>query len=246
MPRKIKGRNKRSLSTSATKSRILQKSNINTGYDIHLSDKNEMTHTNNRYKNSHTTVKTGEYAGVLPWVRCPRDRIWVLLGREAGGKSKGHWSDFGGGVELTDHSVVQAAFREMHEETAGVLAHSGNARDNILPSVSFHYGSFKGSVMLGMLGDGVTSKCHGNGCSKKSWTKLLQIPQKFAETRKTVCVGEYSPLCEKDKLLWVCLDDIRSVEQSALFLKNKTIIQLRGNYGHVLSMAFKLIRAIAC
>lgn len=243
MPRNIKGLHKYASSTSKslTNTRMLHKPENNKNYDIDISQMNEMTNTDKQYKN----VQKKEYAGVLPWTRCPRDRLWILLGRESCGESKGLWSDFGGGIESTDHSTIQAAFREMHEETAGILEHSGNVRDNILPSVSFHYGVFRGSVMLGMLGDGVTSKCHGDGCSKESWTKLLQIPQKFIEARKSVCNGKYSPLCEKDTLMWICLDDIKSVEQSALLLKNRKVIKLREYYGHVLSMALKLIRALA-
>ena len=66
-------------------------------------------------------------AGILP-IAYHNDNIYFLLGRETVDvehRSKGKWSDFGGGFEKGE-SVKETAIREGFEETGGLF---GNMKD---------------------------------------------------------------------------------------------------------------------
>lgn len=186
------------------------------------------------------------YAGVLPWTVDPKGNLHILLGREAGGPDKGKWSDFGGGVEPKDPSLLAAAFREMGEESMNLLTRDEADEDTkICPSLSFDFGSFHGTLVLGVLG-----KRNAKGrVSKDEWVHLQTIPSKLVDKRKAQC-GDvkhnvkhnttHNPRCEKDQAMWIRVKDILQVEQSLLLCK-ESIVPLRKRYGLILNKALQVL-----
>ena len=187
--------------------------------------------------------KTKAYAGVLPYTIDRKGKKWVLLGREAAGVDAGKWSDFGGGVETKDTSYLEAAFREMNEESMGVLETFEPRKTNLFPSVTFDFGSFHGTLVLvhvGALGEDASR------VDKKEWEKLEKIPVHFDEARKKHCGSErHDPKCEKDCVRWFCIQDIKEVGESIMFLKKGTVHErtfpLRKSYGLLLSKALQFL-----
>lgn len=61
-------------------------------------------------------------AGVLPYAVNPNDnKVYFLFSREAFGKDRGTWADFGGGAERKDkNNPLNIAAREFHEESIGL------------------------------------------------------------------------------------------------------------------------------
>lgn len=182
------------------------------------------------------------YAGVLPWVKDPKGKLWILLGREADGPAKGKWSDFGGGVEAKDSSILKAAFREMGEETMGLLGKSEDEVDKICPSLTFDYGSFHGTLILGMVGTTTSTRL-----TKAEWKSLQGLPEALASHHEGTCKASKSPTCEKDRAEWIRVDKIRAIESSLLISgerKSPLILPLRKSYGHLLSRALAMLLAL--
>jgi 8-oxo-dGTP pyrophosphatase MutT (NUDIX family) len=198
------------------------------------------------------STKPKAYAGVLPWTIDPKGRLWILLGRESDGPEAGKWSDFGGGVEAKDHSTLEAAFREMNEESMGLLKppeSKAGGVDSICPSLTFDFGSFHGSLILGLLGS------PEKRLSKKQWDHLRRIPRLLGEIRRArPCIRSFGgakahdATCEKDRARWIRIKDIRGVEPSMLLVEGETarerVILLRKSYGLLLRQALKLLNAL--
>lgn len=64
-------------------------------------------------------------AGVLPYIKGKNNKIYFLFARERlnnyGFKHRGMWSDFGGGKNGNEESLIQCAAREASEEMCGLL-----------------------------------------------------------------------------------------------------------------------------
>jgi len=185
-----------------------------------------------------TSKSAKAYAGVLPWTVDSKGHLRILLGREAGGHEAGKWSDFGGGVEPKDHSSLAAAFREMGEESMGLLAHD---ESTVCPSLTFDFGGFHGTLVLGVLGDLNTK----GRLSKKAWKHLEEIPSILLEKRKALCTStSHDPSCEKDRAVWIRVKDIVQIEPSLLLLTQDAVLPLRKNYGLLLTKALDLLMAL--
>ena len=63
------------------------------------------------------------FAGVVPYGFDATNKLYLLLGREAGGRDAGCWSAFAGSPEFgqDEGDEVRTAAREAHEESLGVL-----------------------------------------------------------------------------------------------------------------------------
>lgn len=232
MPLKPKGRTKGQTKTKKTKGQT----------------KPKVEHKEPKVEHKETKA----YGGVLPWSIDPKGSKWILLGRESDGPEQGKWSDFGGGVEPKDSSVLRAAFREMEEESMGLLSPPDLSKV-ICPSLTFELGAWKGTLVLGKLGVGSHKD---QRLTKDHWNHLASIPKRLEAryrdrpckaSTKTTPTGTkaHDPRCEKDKALWVRLKDIRQVEPSLLLVKGKTlgerVIPLRKNYGLLLTKALEMI-----
>ncbi len=199
--------------------------------------------------------KAKAYAGVLPWTVDPKGRLWILLGRESAGPEAGKWSDFGGGVEPKDRSTLAAAWREMGEESMGLLNGSGEDSEKICPSLTFDFGSFHGSLILGVVGD-LTP--WSKRLTKSQWENLRKIPDLLLKRRRDTPCGVgladdslkgHDPTCEKDMARWIRVKDIRQVEASLLLLLegdslSERVVPLRKSYGLLLSKALEFLKAL--
>lgn len=133
------------------------------------------------------------FSGVVPYAYDDAGVLRVLIGREAYGPEKGHWSCFAGGVERKGGSretALQTACRECFEETMGLLG----TPDTLLGMLSAarQVDVSRGTHYL--------LHIHFNGF----------LPHAFAGVRAMYAATcrdprAYTPYREKDALMWICL-----------------------------------------
>ena len=139
-------------------------------------------------------------AGILP-VSMHHGVLYFLFGRENQYNDTPGWSDFGGGVEKGEH-YKETMLREVEEETCGFIS-----KDEILISIKKN-----GFVPL-----------HINNNGRNYYTHIVpvhydeKLPVYFNRVhefinKKHPNIIKESVIFEKDKLKWVSLEELKTID----------------------------------
>ena len=157
--------------------------------------------------------------GILP-IAIKDNKYYVLLGRESMDmqwRDSGKWSDFGGSKENKE-TEYETAIREGAEETCGIYGDKKN--------IKYIIDNYCYDVMK--LKNYSTFLVHVNYNS--------MLPYKFNKTyrdalkRTPQLVYDDNGLYEKDKIRWVCVDDLNTFLKHSRFWFRPVITQIYNKY----------------
>ena len=157
--------------------------------------------------------------GILPIAK-KDNKFYVLLGRESVDvkwSDSGKWSDFGGSKE-NNETEYETAIREGAEETCGL------------------YGGIKNIKYI------IDNYCLDVISLKNYSTFLVHVkynsmfPYKFNKTYRAALkntpelVHNDNGLYEKDKIRWICVDDLKTFSKHLRFWFRPVITQIYNKY----------------